>query len=95
MIYVGDICPCIPNHNWRYRESCHLFCGGDLDELHVFAAKLGLRREWFQDKASMPHYDLTRAKRRQAIRLGAIPAGRRVEGLWIRAWRRIGRDGGG
>lgn len=87
MIYVGEMMACLVNSNWRWRESCHLFCNGNLDELHTFAVKLGLRREWFQKHAAMPHYDLTRAKRQQALCLGAIPADRRTEGLWIKTWR--------
>ncbi|MDX6686349.1 MAG: hypothetical protein QOF86_2477 [Baekduia sp.] len=44
-------------------------------ELHAFAEALGLRRTWFQHKAGRPwhdHYDLTAAKREQAIAAGAI-----------------------
>jgi hypothetical protein len=46
------------------------------DELHAFAARLGLKREWFQTRPGRPeldHYDLTRGKREQALRLGAVP----------------------
>jgi hypothetical protein len=46
------------------------------EELHEFAARLGLRREWFQGRPNRPerdHYDVTRAKRDLAIYLGAIP----------------------
>jgi hypothetical protein len=46
---------------------------GNLEELHAFAARLGLQRRWFQNKASGPHYDLSQNKRWQAIRLGATP----------------------
>lgn len=42
------------------------------DELHAFAARLGLRRSWFQDGWS-PHYDVTESKRVEAIKLGAEP----------------------
>ena len=51
-----------------------------LDELHAFAARLGMRREWFQCKPGRrenDHYDLTRAGRELAIRLGAVPEDRR------------------
>jgi Protein of unknown function (DUF4031) len=49
------------------------------DELHEFAAALGLRRSYFQpgqnrgDGAASAfwHYDVTEGKRKQAIRLGA------------------------
>lgn len=58
------------------------------DELHEFAARLGLKREWFQDPtvtgkpfpakpgtfhAETWHYDVTASKRAAAIRLGATP----------------------
>jgi len=46
------------------------------EALHAMAAKLGLKPQWFQSKPGRPehdHYDLTRSKREQAIRLGAIP----------------------
>lgn len=40
-------------------------------KLHAFAARVGLKREWFQDKARTPHYDISQSKRMQAIILGA------------------------
>lgn len=46
------------------------------DELHAFAAQLGLARVWFQTKPGRPdhdHYDLTRAGRERALTLGATP----------------------
>lgn len=56
---------------WRLGPSCHLIAD-TLEELHSFAARLGLKRSWFQDKASGPHYDLTASKRSLAVRLGAL-----------------------
>lgn len=51
---------------------CHLYDDGDdLDALHAFAARLGLRRSWFQSHRLLPHYDLTAGKHAQALRLGA------------------------
>ena len=50
------------------------------DELHEFAARLGLKRSWFQSKPGRPeydHYDLTRSKRDLALRIGAIDEGSR------------------
>ncbi len=45
-----------------------------LNELHEFARTLGLRRAWFQGRASrFPHYDLTTTNaRRRAKAAGAI-----------------------
>ncbi|MGD9891807.1 MAG: DUF4031 domain-containing protein [Dehalococcoidia bacterium] len=55
-------------------EWCHLTADTDA-ELHAFAQRLGLRRSWFQHKPEAPwkdHYDLTKGKRAEAVRLGAI-----------------------
>ncbi|MBV9335646.1 MAG: DUF4031 domain-containing protein [Solirubrobacterales bacterium] len=45
------------------------------EELHEFAGRIGLRREWFQAKPGRPendHYDLTRHGRERALELGAV-----------------------
>lgn len=60
---------------WRGRQWCHLVADS-LDELHRFAALLGLRRSWFQSKARYPHYDVTMAVRNKALLLGAVDADR-------------------
>ena len=52
------------------KGSCHL-SADTLDELHDFAAKIGMKRAWFQDHKLLPHYDLTPARRIVAVRLGA------------------------
>lgn len=57
--------------NLRYEWWCHLWAD-DLEELHQFAKRLGLRRGWFQDHSSLPHYDITANKRPQALQLGAV-----------------------
>lgn len=52
-----------------------------LDELHAFAAPIGLRRSWFQSRPRRPwndHYDCTATKLDAAILAGAIP--KTVEG---------------
>jgi hypothetical protein len=54
------------------KQSCHLTTDGDLEELHAFAERIGLRRSWFQQHKVMPHYDLTPNKRAQALRAGAV-----------------------
>jgi hypothetical protein len=60
---------------WRGRRWAHLLAD-DLDELHAFAARLGLPRHAFQDKRSGAHYDIDTALREDALRLGAIPVSR-------------------
>ncbi|WP_036376663.1 DUF4031 domain-containing protein [Mycolicibacterium austroafricanum] len=53
----------------------HLLADTD-EELHAFAAQLGLRRVWFQKPGTpIAHYDVTESKRQLALRLGAIPIG--------------------
>lgn len=58
---------------WRGKKWCHLWAD-TVEELHAFAAKLGLKRSWFQcpPKASWEHYDVSEGMRWQAIRLGAV-----------------------
>jgi len=55
--------------------SAHL-TADSIDELHTFAQRIGLRREWFQDHPLHPHYDLTPGRREAALRAGAafVPA---------------------
>jgi hypothetical protein len=61
---------------WKGKMWCHL-TADSLDELHAFAAKLGLKREWYQyPKSAYPHYDTV--FREKAIRLGAIPVSSKV-----------------
>ncbi len=55
---------------WRGKLWCHLVADS-LDELHEFAVALGLRRDWFQGKASYPHYDVTTFVRDRALQIGA------------------------
>jgi len=71
MIYV-DAIQHYPECELRYKHWCHMATDSSLSELHQMAARLGLRRAWFQNKPTHPHYDLTPAKRAQAIRLGAL-----------------------
>ncbi len=52
-----------------YTDGTHLIASST-DELHAFAKKIGLKREWFQDHR-IPHYDLMRGKKLKAIQAGA------------------------
>lgn len=58
--------------------SCHL-TATTLDELHAFAKRLGLKREWFQDHVVAPHYDLTVKTRAKALSMGAIRRDERLD----------------
>ncbi len=54
-----------------YTDGVHLMADS-LEELHRFAAKLHLRRQWFQDHPRHPHYDLTtRRMGKRAVAEGA------------------------
>ena len=72
----GRMVACLPNHRWRWREACHLFPGdrtaAGLGELHALARRIGLRLEWYQERARLPHYDLTRGMRARAVAAGAV-----------------------
>ncbi len=61
------------------------------EELHAFAERLGLRREWFQSTPGRPendHYDLGRKSRERALELGAIDEDRAAGARRRRAIRR-------
>jgi len=71
-VYVDRLTACIPSRQWPFAYCCHLLAD-DTMQLHAFARQLGLKREWYQARSVLPHYDLTAMKRRFALRLGAIP----------------------
>lgn len=54
---------------WRGREWAHLVSDVSYDELHDFAAGLGIPRDSFQGD----HYDVPTELRLRAIELGAAP----------------------
>ncbi len=58
-------------NRWNKKLWCHL-TADSLTELHEFADRLNLKREWFQNHKLIPHYDITKSKRAIAIKLGAI-----------------------
>jgi hypothetical protein len=62
---------------------------GSIEELHVFANRIHLRREWFQKHHIMPHYDLTVSKREAAIKAGAIYVHIREQLKRLRAKREV------
>lgn len=55
----------------RVKYWCHMMADS-VDELHDMAAKIGMKREWFQiSRSGIPHYDLTFSRRELAMRNGA------------------------
>jgi hypothetical protein len=86
-VYVddADIAATVGRHTSRWS---HL-TADTKDELHEFAAKLGLKRSYFQVHDASPlcrggeqcphwHYDVTAPKRARALQLGAQPIDRRA-----------------
>lgn len=63
--------------HWAGRRWCQLMAD-DVDELHAFAARLGVHRLLYQGppRTSAPHYDITGFERDRAVRMGAIPSSR-------------------
>jgi hypothetical protein len=57
-----------PRWWFRGRRWCHLVSDASLDELHVFAAGLGIPRRGFQGD----HYDIPEELRPDAIAFGAV-----------------------
>ncbi len=67
VVWGGDDAP----RCFRNKPSCHMYADS-LEELHGMASRIGMRRSWFQDRASLPHYDLVASSRALAVRLGAV-----------------------
>ena len=57
---------------WCHMASDDLSVYG-LEQLHMMALEIGLRREWFQNHPRHPHYDLPPDKRDLALAAGATP----------------------
>jgi ABC-type uncharacterized transport system YnjBCD ATPase subunit len=92
-VYVDSL----HNYGWvlhgQVTPSCHLFTDAlDLNELHTIALQIGMRLEWFQDKALAPHYDLGPNLRVAAIEAGAVPVERREAARLWRARRALLSD---
>lgn len=66
-VYIDDMYK-YPMGQFRRMKMSHMIADSD-DELHAFAARIGMARSWFQGD----HYDVSKAKRDEAIKLGAIP----------------------
>lgn len=64
---------------------CHLLADS-VEELHEMAAKIGMKRIWFQNHGT-PHYDICQERRALAIKLGAIEINRKKTVAIIRMYR--------
>jgi hypothetical protein len=62
-----------PHTRLPFRRWCHLVSDESFDELHAFAARLGIPRHRFQGD----HYDLPAHLRGRAVALGAKEIGTR------------------
>ena len=83
-VYVDD-----SRIRWRGREWSHLIAD-TTEELHAFAAHLGLERAWFHPRPGRPwkdHYDIPEVKRQMAIGRGARPITYREAAEMLRARR--------
>lgn len=96
-VYVDPLFP-TPG-GWRsprrgYKEACHLFADTP-EELHAFAAAIGLRRSYAQGGPGtrhMLHYDLTPNKRRQAVKAGAVELTRETRKIIVERHRAARED---
>ena len=69
---------------WRGRRWAHLMAD-TLDELHAFAADLGIPRHAFQNRTSGAHYDVPAELRERALALGAVAISRHRDRDQVRA----------
>lgn len=82
--------------NKRFGPSCHLIADTE-EELHAMAAKVGMKRSWFQKggRAEMPHYDLVASRRKKAVEFGAIEIERKQICEHLEAYRQSLKPKGG
>ena len=78
-VYVDWPMGCGRTPFWRWDTVTYLVADS-AGELHAFAARLGLKRPWFQAgvRHVLPHYDLTENKYTQALALGAVQLTRKT-----------------
>jgi hypothetical protein len=73
-VYVDELI----EWGWKNRgramgPSCHMFTDpGNEEALHAVAEKIGLKREWFQNHRTLPHYDLVASRRAAAVARGLV-----------------------
>lgn len=73
-IYVDELFTYGTRGAWAHLATDNL---DDLTELHDFAVSIGLKRSWFQNHVTHPHYDVSPAFRNKAIKAGAVAVTRK------------------
>lgn len=72
-------------HAYGRMVMCHMIADTP-PELVAMVKKIGVAPKWFQAKASVPHFDICKAKRALAVAAGAIELERRE---YVEAMKRI------
>jgi hypothetical protein len=76
MILVDPISEYPRKPGLRWTRWSHLCSDVSDEELHAFAARIGLLRSWFQEmpaaRSYLSHYDVTPTLRARAVRAGAV-----------------------
>lgn len=75
MIYVDEVIG--SGAPWAGGRSCHMISDESVGELLDFAKRVGLPLQWFQARASIPHFDLSPRRRARAVAAGALEVDRR------------------
>ena len=70
---------------------CHMVSDDSVTELLEFAKRLGLKQDWFQNQKwyqtkKIPHFDLSKSKRAEAIKLGAVDLPITIDGKANQHW---------
>lgn len=72
------------NAKYRRMVMCHMVAD-DLNELLIFAEKLGLKKEWLQKpNTHHVHFDVSAETKKRALKLGAIEISRREMAIFLR-----------
>ena len=86
-VYVDPMFNHGGSETFRWKRSCHMYAD-TLEELHVMADLIGMKRSWFQDSPSLQHYDLVESRRIVAVKNGAVEHDRRQS---VEKWRELRR----
>ena len=87
-VYVDPLTPTRPSKQWPFRFGSHMIADTTM-ELHSMARRLGLKREWYQTRSVLPHYDISPGRRMAALRMGAIAINNKEVFRRIREVRRL------